>query len=200
MGNQDKNKQQSTQQSATTTVLDTAGEQSLAQSDARPQLTAETTPAVDPQTVAPAGSINAEEQNDLKLLGQLLEEYAANSGTHVDLNSSKSQVAFSKLHHAFRLLFKQRGTAFKQGFAILIKVVVDAKTKAFHPKVVNYHLNNLNPDEQTAFIVFINLVSRFARFDNKAKFAKNTNVSRLTELVADPELKGLLDEVFLVKH
>ncbi|EBZ2963370.1 hypothetical protein ABM698_000188 [Salmonella enterica subsp. enterica serovar Newport] len=197
MGNQDKNKQQSSQQSTAeqSTVVETTG---VSQDAARPELTSAV--VADPQTIAPAGTINAEEQNDLKLLGQLLEEYSANSGMHVDLNSSKSKTAFTKLHHAFRLLFKQRGTAFKQAFALFVKSVVEAKTKAYHPKVVNYHLDNLNADEQTAFIVFINLVTRFARFDNKAKFAKNTNVSRLTELVSDPELKGLLDEVFLVKH
>lgn len=197
MGNQERNKQQSAQQTSeeTTVVVETTG---VTQDTPRPELT----PAVmnDPQTVAPAGTINAEEQNDLKLLGQLLEEYAASVGTHVDLNSAKSKTAFTKLHHAFRILFKQRGAAFKHGFTMLVKSVVEAKTKAFHPKVVNYHLDNLSPEEQTAFIVFINLVTRFARFDNKAKFAKNANVSRLTELVSDPELKGLLDEVFLVKH
>ena len=168
--------------------------------DARPDLSAASTAAQDPQTTAPAGSINAEEQYQLTLLSQLLEEYSANSGMHVDLNSSKSKTAFDKLHHAFRILFALRGTAFKQAFGKFVSAILDAKTKAFHPKVVNYHLGNLSAEEQSAFIVFINLITRFARFGNKSKFAQNTNVSRLTELVSDPELKGLLDEVFLVKH
>lgn len=170
------------------------------QDAARPDLSSITQETVDPQATAPAGSISAEDQYQLRLLSQLLEEYSANSGTHVDLNSTKSKTAFDKLHHAFRILFALRGAAFKHAFATFVKEILDAKTKAFHPKVVNYHLTNLTPEEQSAFIVFINLITRFARFGNKAKFAQNTNVSRLTELVSDPELKGLLDEVFLVKH
>ncbi|ANZ50235.1 hypothetical protein PHOBOS_45 [Erwinia phage vB_EamM_Phobos] len=194
MGNKD-NRQSQASGEEKTPVLETTAVETTSQESPRPDLT----PAVETTAqVAPIVGVNAEEQYDLKLLGELLEEYSNNSGMHVDLNSTKSKVAFSKLHHAFRLLFKMRGQAFKSGFAALINVINDATTKAFHPKVVNYHLSNLSPEEQQVFIIFINYAGRFARFDNKSKFSKNTNVSRLTELVVDPELKGLLNEVFLV--
>lgn len=189
MSNQNQNKnQQAAQQNAG------------AENQPSPATTVQQQTAVADATLAKVTqSLDIEEVKAIQLLEQVLGEFGPAAGLHVDMRKDSTKVTSAKLHQAFRILFQLRGEAFQEGFTKFVEAITDCKTKAYHPKVVNCHLDLFSDTaEAGVFVTFINYIIRFARMQNKNKFSTNNDVSRLTNSLNDPELVSALNHAFLV--
>lgn len=143
--------------------------------------------------------LSVDEVQQIQLIGVVLGEFGPAAGLHVDMRNPATKNAIAKLHQAFRILFTLRGEAFQAGFTSFVEAINECKTKAYHPKVVNSHLDMINDQSEAGvFVTFINYIIRFARMQNKQKFSVNNDVSRLTDRLTDAELVSALNHAFLV--
>lgn len=112
--------------------------------------------------------------------------------------STREASAYNKLHQAVLMGFKLRGAAFKEVFYRLCHLVSVHQKTIFAPATVSLHLDKLPNDQREFMLVFLNMLGRFVRCENKPNFYRTNDVGRLLARVNDEELRGLLKELFIV--
>lgn len=162
------------------------------QNDARPAAASAQPTAV--------STYSQDDQASVKLIAEMLDAAGNTVGRNKSPSKEKAATAYSQLHNAFRNLFKLRGQAFLDGFSAFVSAVNTHPEGIFYLPLANQSLGDFsNASEREAFLVFINMVIRFARAKDKANFAKVNNVARLSDRMSDPELRSLLRAAFLAE-
>lgn len=147
---------------------------------------------------ATAPSYGQEDQHAIKLIAAMLDEAGAAVGRNKKTKAELEDAAYGKLHHAFRNLFELRGQPFLDGFAAFMEAATKHANGIFYTPLVGLHLDEFNDrNERETFMIFIHMVVRFARCQNKAGFPATNNVERLAARVTDPELQSLIRHAFL---
>ncbi|ANZ48348.1 hypothetical protein BIZ78_gp227 [Erwinia phage vB_EamM_Caitlin] len=157
------------------------------------------------QDVRPVAAVRAtapaygqEDQGKVQLVIEMLDEAGAAVGRNKKPKAELESAAYSKLHSAFRNLFQLRGQPFLDGFAAFVSAAVKHQNGIFYTPLATAHMDNFNNrNERETFMIFIHMVIRFARCQNKANFSSENNVERLAARVVDPELQQLLRHAFL---
>lgn len=152
--------------------------------------------------VSPSVVVDTEISHQVKLIREHILTYARRvSRATLPANAGAE---YASLHAAFRTLFELRGEEFKKGFGVFVSMINDALQGKddMHPASFADGLTCArtdlfrNPVEGRAYIAFIALVTSFAKYKDKQNFGKNKNIGRLTQHVADVELRSLIEEVF----
>lgn len=172
------------------------------QQNKQPQPTAVETPHVDRPQVTPKAAVMEEMSQPVTLIKQHLETYASRI-TRATLASSVT-AEYSALHGAFRGLMSLRGEEFKKGFNVFIDTIQRAKAgkdnlnkDAFKDTHVCARMDLFrNPVEGRAYLAFITLAISYSTYSDKQNFGKNKNIGRLTQHIADAQLRSLLEEAF----
>lgn len=151
-----------------------------------------------PAAIVDAGP-SVEEDRDLTLIQQQLAE--ANQVTRAtDRSSSKGVNGYRRLHAAFRGLMSLRGERFKMGFNLFQEAArAGYDNGIFSPFMFSTHAEFFqDQSERETFLIFIPLLTRYARTEPKQKgnFGRNNRVERLLDRLADQELSGLMAESF----
>lgn len=143
-------------------------------------------------------SYGQEDQQAVKLIVEMLDSAGAAVGRNKKVKAELENAAYGKLHHAFRNLFQLRGQPFLDGFAAFVEAATKHANGIFYTPLASLHLDDFNDrNERETFMIFINMVIRFARCQDKANFPGRNNAERLAQRVIDPELQSLLRHAFL---
>lgn len=139
-----------------------------------------------------------DDQFQVKLITTMLDEAGNGAGPSKASGTQAEKDAYNKLHQSFRTLFKLRGQAFLDGFYAFVAAATKYRNGIFYAPSVNHRMseNFPNRDEREAFVIFINMLVRYARSTNKANFSQTNDVNRLASRVSDPDLKSLIMHAF----
>ena len=133
----------------------------------------------------------------VRLIATQLDEAGGAISQNKPKDTPEADDAFRKLHQSFRTLFELRGQAFIDAFNVFVEAAIKHKRGIFYYPNVNYHLDRFyDSAERETYVVFINMLVRFANSQDKANFAQRDNVGRLVQRVTDPELQHLLAYCF----
>ncbi|QVW55163.1 hypothetical protein pEaSNUABM29_00119 [Erwinia phage pEa_SNUABM_29] len=141
---------------------------------------------------------SSDEQFQVKLIATQLDEAGNGAGPSKASGTQAEKDAYNKLHQSFRALFKLRGQAFLDAFYIFVEAANKYRNGIFYAPSVNKRVtdNFPNRDEREAFVIFINMLVRYARCTNKANFSLTNDVNRLAKRVSDPDLQSLIIHAF----
>lgn len=154
-------------------------------------------PAAVKRSAEAAVAYSQDDSYQVNLIAAQLDEAGNTIGTNKPKNTSEADDAFRKLHQSFRSLFELRGQAFIDAFNVFVAAAIKHKRSIFYYPNVNYHLDWFHDSaERETYVVFINMLVRFANSQDKANFAQRDNVNRLLQRVVDPELQQLLAYCF----
>lgn len=160
------------------------------------EATQATRPVAAVRAAAPA--YGQEDQSSVKLITEMLDEAGGAVGRNKKPKVELEQAAYSKLHNAFRNLFRLRGQPFLDGFAAFVSAAVKHQNGIFYTPLATAHMDMFNDrNERETFMIFIHMTIRFARCNDKSNFAAQNNADRLAARVVDPELQQLIRHAFL---
>lgn len=139
-----------------------------------------------------------DDQYQVKLITTMLDEAGNNAGPKKPSGTQLEKDAYNKLHQSFRTLFRLRGQAFLDGFYAFVTAAIKHRNGIFYPTSVNNRIteNFPNRDEREVFVIFINMLIRYARCSDKARFGDTNNVERLAGRLNDPDLRSLVLHAF----
>lgn len=157
------------------------------------------------QDVRPVAAVRAtapaygqEDQAKVKLITEMLDEAGNAVGRNKKPKAELEVAAYGKLHNAFRNLFKLRGQPFLDAFAAFVGAAIKHQNGIFYTPLATGHMDLFNDrNERETFMIFIHMLIRFARCQDKANFSSQNNADRLAARVVDPELQQLLRHAFL---
>jgi len=139
-----------------------------------------------------------EDQATIKLIGTMLDEAGSGVGTNRAAGTQKEKDAYTKLHASYRNLMELRGQAFLDAFGVMVVAATKFKNTIFSTSLANRNLDKIDKrSEREAFMIFVNMLIRFARSTDKGRFASMNNVERLATRFTDPELQHLIRAAFL---
>ena len=141
------------------------------------------------------GSLEDTDREAVELIAGLIEEYAAKVSRASDLGDS-AQGNYGKLHGAFRSMMALRGKAHIEAARLFM-----AALKKHHKGCMDYdmrcrHLNLLSSESRSVFTGYLDLLSRFARSENKGGFRSANDIDRILNKVNDPALAESMNAVF----
>lgn len=157
-------------------------------------------PAPRAEEVSVDKSLSQDDQYKIKLISEQLTEIGRVVGLTANGTASKSDVdtAYNKLHSSWRMMMSLRGKAFLDAFDVFVVKATEFRTGIFHPIYVNRNLENgfTDPNEREVFVIFMNMIVRYASTIDKSKFTELNSVQRLTRRISDPELPQLIAHAF----
>lgn len=138
------------------------------------------------------------DQQQVKLLTTQLDEAGAAVGPNKAKGTQAEKDAYNKLHSSFRILMDLRGQAFLDGFYAFVAAAQKHKKGIFYQPLVTRYADVNFPDssEREVFVIFINMIVRFAGASDKRRWLELNKVSRVTDRVTDRELASLLAHAF----
>lgn len=152
-----------------------------------------------PTARTPAEVDTSKAQSTLRLIEELLKE-AGPFGINSNRANGAESTAYNKLHQAFRSLFKLSGSDFERGFALFQEAIRKYPNGIFANTMVNRNLEYFNDAaERETYMVFINMIVRFARTpaSQKGQFKNTNNIERLLTRVKAADLRATLSALFL---
>lgn len=164
-------------------------------------MTKKDTTTLDPRTegvVRDSASYSNDDQYRVKLITTMLDEAGNNAGPRKPSGTQAEKDAYNKLHHSFRELFKLRGQAFLDGFYAFVEAANKHRNGIFYAPAANNRIseNFPNRDEREVFVIFINMLIRYARCADKGRFRDTNDVDRLARRLNDPDLRSVVMHAF----
>lgn len=140
-----------------------------------------------------------EEQQKIQMVVGMLNEASALITARSDRTNKNAVKAYNQMQQAILMMLRElSGEAFRDCFYKVCDVVARNQDGIFQPARVSMHLNLVDDEDRDVLIVFLNMLGRFVRCEDKSNFYRINNVERLiNRFKNDPELCGILREVFI---
>jgi hypothetical protein len=152
----------------------------------------------DTDVVSTAG-YTQDEKYAVKLITQLLDEAGVATAPGKAKGTQEEKQAIAKVQQAWRKLWELRGQAFIDAFGVFVTAGTKYSKGLFSFATINRYMGTFaDKSEGEVYLIFINLVTRFAKSQDKANFGTRNNVDRLIRRLIDNDLKQLVAHAFNV--